>query len=763
MADPKLSRRTLFAGAGALVVAIGAPVGPEWLMRPAVAQGMPPPLAPDRLGSYVAIAADGSVTAFFGKIDGGQGVDVAVAQIVAEELDVAPERVTVLMGDTATSMNQGGASNASGVAQGALPLRNAAAELRLLLLEEAASRLALPVAALDAADGTVFVSARPEQRIAYGELVADRFRNVEMRWNGRIGNDLNVEGRARTKPVSAYKVVGSPAPRRDVATKAFAQHVYVGDVRVPGMLHARMIRPPVAGAVAEGIDLHSIAGIPNVRAVHRGAFVAVAAEREWDAVRAARALRVTWREVPPPFPDQDALYDHIRSAPARRRAVMVQSGDMEAALARAARQVSAEYEWPFQSHSSMGPGCAVADVRADHATVWTGTQKPHYARDGVAATLGLPPERVHAIWVTGPGSYGRNDAGDTALDAAILSREFGRPVRLQYMREDGHAWDTKSPASVHRLRAGLDAEGRLIGLSMESKGFSRLDVTTNEADPRDSLAAQMMGTAPNHVPMFLAPGQYTPLDPYDVPSKLMAWETIAPLLDRASPLRTGHLRDPLGPEIIFAGECFIDEVAAAASIDPLDFRLRHLRGERDIAVLRAAAERAGWTPRRAGPAGPLSGDTVTGRGISLARRDGTIVGLVVTLEVNRRSGQVRTRRMVAAHDCGLVVNPDGLRRCVEHGLVYASSRALHEEVTFSREMVTSADWATYPILDITEAPDEVEVILINRPELRPTGAGEAMVRAVAAAIGNAIFDATGIRTRRGPFTAERIRAALAAS
>lgn len=753
----QLSRRTaLTAAMGALVVTVR---GPD-----ALAQAAPAPISPlpppGQLASYVAVHADGTATAFFGKIDGGQGLDVAVAQIVAEELDLPADRVKVVMGDTARTVNQGGASNASGVSQGAVPLRNAAAEARLLLVEMAAARLGVPPGALRVADGTISIAAQPDRRVTYGELIGDRRLDSEVKWNGRYGNDLNVEGRARPKPIADYKVVGTAVPRRDIADKAFARHDYVTDIRLPGMLHARMIRPPVAGAKPTAVDEASLAGIPNARVVWKDGFLAVAAPREWDAIRAAEALKVEWSPVPPPFPEQAAIYDHIRNAPAAKRGVPMQQGDAAAAIAGAARVVSAEYEWPFHSHSSMGPGCALADVRPEGVRVWTGSQKPHAVRDGVAKFLGVPPETVHTVWVTGPGSYGRNDAGDTPFDAVFLSRELGKPVRVQYMRHEGHGWDTKSPASVQRVRAGLDEQGRVTGIEFSSKAFSRTNIATSEADPRDSLASQSMGGGLNPQDTYLFPGDFVPTEPYAFPARTMSWETIPPLLERASPLRTSHLRDPLGPELIFAAESFVDELAAATGADPVEFRMRHLREERDIAILRAITEKAGWQPRPAGPRG-TPGDIAHGRGVSLARRDGTVVGLVAEVEVDRRSGAIRIKRLVVGQDCGLIINPDGLRRCVENAAVYGTSRALHEEVTFDRNNVTSVDWNTYPILDITEAPEVVEVVLINRPDIRPTGAGEPAVRTAGAAIANAVYDATGARLRRGPFTPERMKAALA--
>ncbi|WP_376100191.1 xanthine dehydrogenase family protein molybdopterin-binding subunit [Roseomonas sp. CCTCC AB2023176] len=508
------------------------------------------------------------------------------------------------------------------------------------------------------------------------------------------------------------------------------------------------------------MDEASVRDIPNVRIVHNRGFVAVAAPREWDAVRAANALKVTWTQVTPPFPDQAALHDHIRNAPVRTRNAPLEQGDVAAAVSSAARVHTAEYEWPFHSHSSMAPGVALADVRADGATVYTGTQKPHAVRDGVARLLGLPADKVHAVWMQGPGSYGRNDAGDAAFDAAVLSKELGRPVRVQYSRAEGHGWDVKGPASVHRLRAALDAEGRVTGVEHVVRAFSRTGVSTSESDPRDSLARMLQGDMQAAADTWLFPGDYVALSPYSFGAKRMEWGIVAPLLDRASPLRTGHLRDPSGPETIFAAESFVDELARLTNTDAVEFRLRHLTDPRDLAVLRAAAEKAGWEARPSGPRS-ASGDVVTGRGVSLSRRDGSHVATVAEVEVDRRTGAIRARRLVCAHDCGRIINPAGLRRTIENGLTYGLSRATKEEVTFSREMVTSLDWQTYPILDITETPDAVEVVLINRPELPSTGAGEPMVRSVGAAVANAIFDASGARIRKAPFTPERVKAALA--
>jgi len=752
MAQFAIDRRSLFKGAGALVVSIGLPGG---VATAEIGGAMKPPLSPDRLDSWLAVKADGDVVAYFGKMDMGQGVDVAIAQIVAEELDVPVERVNVVMGDTAWTVNQGGASGSTGIQKGGIPLRNAAAEARRVLAELASQRLGVPADRLEVTDGVVAVIGDPARKLSYGELIGGRYFDLPMTWNGKIGNDLVAEGQAKPKPPNAHKIVGQSTPRFDVPAKVFGKLDYVTDIKVPGMLHGRMIRPPVAGALPLAVDDGSVRDIAGVQVIRDKGFIGIVAEREWDAVQAAERLRVTWSETAPPFPEMAALYDHIRQAPVVKREVPVATGEIDPAFTSAARIVEAEYEWPFQSHASMGPACAVVDARADGATLWTGSQKPHFARDGVAHALGLPQDKVHGIWVPGPGSYGRNDAGDAGIDAALLSKAVGRPVRVQGMRYEGHGWDPKGPASIHRARAALDKDGAVIGYVFESKGFSRIDIDTNESDPSHSLAGQLMG-----LPLKSLQGFGVPAESYGFASKRLAWETIAPLLDRASPLRTAHLRDPVGPQIQFASESFIDEIAAAIGADPVVFRLRYLKAPRDIAVVKAAAERAHWDPRPS-PRPDRNGDILSGRGIAYAQRSGAVVAIVAEVEIDRRTGKVWARKFIVAHDCGLIINPDGLRRCIEGNVVQGTSRALAEEVAFDRAKVTSTDWTSYPILDITDAPEAVDIVLINRPELPPAGAGESSIRPVAAALANAVFDASGVRLRRAPLTPERLKPALA--
>jgi CO/xanthine dehydrogenase Mo-binding subunit len=708
---------------------------------------------PTELDSWVAVLPDGRVQAFFGKMDMGQSLEVAIAQIVADELDVACDKVDVLMGDTGTSCNQGGASGSLGISHGARPLRSAAAEARRLLLETGSKRLGVPAEQLRVEDGAIL--SQDGRKVAYSDLVGGKYFHHQVEWNKQVGNFMDIKVRAKPKTPQEYRVVGKSFARRDVAWKVYGTDEFVTDVRVKGMLHARVIRPPRAACKVRGVDEASIKSIRGARVVREKDFVAVVAPREWDAVRAAQRLKVDWHALDGAFPAMDQLHEHIRGAKVVKREEPVKKGDLAAAFgAPGVRIVEAQYEWPFQSHASMGPGCALADARADRCTVWTGSQKPHFVRDGVARLLGMAPEKVRAIWVAGPGSYGRNDAGDAALDAAFLSKATGKPVRVQGMRADGTAWDPKGPACVHRARAAIDASGKVIGYEFVAKGFSRQHIATNESDPADSLVGQATGIPAKGTQIFGVPAES-----YGFENKLLAWETIAPLVENCSPLRTAHMRDPVGPEIHFGAEQFIDELAAAVGEDPVAFRLRYLTDARHAAVVKAAAEKAGWEARTS-PQRERGGELLKGRGIAFAERNGTAVAAVAEVEVERNTGRVWARRVVVAHDCGLVINPQGLRYTIEGNVVQGISRAVYEQVRFDRDAVTSVDWASYPILEMQDAPAAIEVVLINRPEVAPSGAGEPTMRVIPAAVANAFFDATGVRLRKAPLNAERVKAAL---
>jgi nicotinate dehydrogenase subunit B len=757
--ENNISRRALLRGAGALVVSIGAPIGLDTVLgiNAAFAQatGSKPPLMPDQLSSFIAVGADGKVSAFFGKMDMGQGVFTAIGQIVAEELDVPFKAVTVYMGDTATSVNQGGASGSTGIQLGGKQMRVAAAEARRVLVEMAATKLNLPADQLTVTDGVVHAKSDASKKASYAELIGGRYFNVQLDWNKKWGNPLYAPGKAKPKDPKDYKIVGKPLHRDDIAPLVYCQQDFCTDVKRPGMLHARMIRPPVAGAMPVKVDESSIKDIPGAKVYQEKGFLAVYAEKEWNAIKAQQKLKVEWSDTKPPFVDQKSLYDHIRKTPARKHKEEGKpAGNVEEAFRTAAKVIEAEYEWPFQSHACMGPACALVEINGDKVSAWTGSQKPHFVQLGISRTLDVPLEKVHVKWVVGPGSYGRSDADDAAMDAAVLAKATGKPVRVQYTRDQGTGWDPKGPASIHRARAAIDADGKVIAYEFVSKGFSRVDVNTNGSQPFDTLAGQLRGIALKSGDNFGVPAES-----YEFANKKTYWETIPPLLDRASPLRSSHLRDPVGPQIHFASESFMDEVAASLKVDPLEFRLRHVKHPRDIAVLKAAAEKAGWQSRPS-PRRDQTGTKVSGRGIAYAQRNSTRVAIVAEIDIDRTTGKIYGRKFTIAHDCGLIINPDGLKHAIEGNVIQGLSRTLWEEVKFDTKNVTSIDWVSYPILDIAETPAVVDVVLIDHPNLPASGAGEPSMRPLAAAVANAIYDATGVRIRRVPFTPDLVKQAM---
>jgi nicotinate dehydrogenase subunit B len=765
---PKLtvSRREFVKDAGGLL--IGFTLAESVVLPRVLAAAAPGSVAtpsPSRLDSWLRIDKEGLVQVFTGKPEIGMGVSTAYAQIVAEELDVPMDRVQLIMGDTASTTNQGGVGGSTSIMLGSKPLRNAAANARYMLLQMSSRRLGVPVEELEVRDGIVYVkgSAKGDatKSVSYADLAGAGDLNELLKVSGD-GFSLNVEGPGKPKDPSQYTIVGKPVPREDLPPKILGQYKYVTDVRVPGMLHGRVIRPSGVGATFVSVDESSAKAVPGfVKTIVKNNFVGVVAENEWAAIQAAKVLRVTWTEPKQAFPEQKDLYTYMRSAPPKASRETLKRGDTTAALASAAKKVEASYEFPFQSHATMGPGCAVADVHTDGiTTVWSGGQKPHELQKGFAEMLRVPVDTVRVVWVEDAGSYGRPGFEDAAADAVLLSEAAVRPVRVQWTREDMTAWGTKGPAVICDLAAAVDAQGEATAVQFTSRAFSGGETHFRPSDAGNYLGAQLTGI-PNTsgVDEFAQWG--TESAPYTFQNILAISHVIPAFYDSASPLRTTHLRDPEGPATSFASESFMDEIAAAAGADPLEFRLKHLDEPRAKAVLTAAAQKAGWDTRPS-PKKALtgSGDIATGRGIGLSTRNGTYVGTVAEVEVNRKTGKVRVTRFVCAHDCGLIINPEALRTTIEANLIQSLGRSLKEEVKFNRSNVTSVDWITYPVARASDIPDRVEVVLINHPELPPGGAGEPSSRATAAAIANAIFDATGARVRQAPLTPARVKAAL---
>jgi CO/xanthine dehydrogenase Mo-binding subunit len=594
--------------------------------------------------------------------------------------------------------------------------------------------------------------------VAYGDLAAAEALDDALKVTGQ-GFGLNVLGAGKPKDPSTYTVVGTSIPRDDLAPKILGQYRYVTDVRVPGMLHGRVVRPAGVGSTVQSVDDAAARAVRGfVRTVVEGNFVGVVADTEWGAIKAAKALRVVWSAPATPFSGDSGLFDYLASATPKSTRETVKQGDAASAIQAAARVVEARYEFPFQSHATMGPGCAVADVQPNGVTtVWSGAQKPHAVQRAFAELLGVPLDRVRVVWAADAGSYGRAGYEDVACDALLLSKAAGKPVRVQWMRDDMTAWGPKGPPVLSKLRAGFDTSGNVVGLEYESRAFSGNEIAAVPATKGNYLGAQLAGIAAEYGgDEFAEWARQAPA--YTFPNVHAVAHVIAGFHPVASPLRSTHLRDPEGPATSFAIESFIDELAVTTGADPIDFRLSHFADPRARAVLEAVAQKYGWQ-KRVSP-NRSRADLVTGRGVSLGVRNGTYVGTIADVEVNRRTGLVRVKRFVCAHECGLIINPDGLTRTIEANLMQSISRTLYEEVAFDRSHVRSVDWTTYPVARAADVPDAVDVVLIDRRDLPPGGAGEPSSRGVPAAICNAIFDATGVRIRRVPFTPARVKAAL---
>lgn len=779
--NPTTSRRAFLKTSGALVVSFSAAAVPGADSLAAAAGGDEVAAAraagpypdPDfrQLDSWVVIHGDNTATFYVGKTDCGQGTGTAFRQMMCDELDIAYDSTSLVMGSTDITPDQGGSGGSDAIQRDGWPMRRVAAEARRILLEMASERFAVPIEQLDVSDAVIALKSDPSRTVTYAELIGDRRFNVTL-----TGGNVNaVSGVADVKPVQDLRIVGQSPQRYDIPPKVDGSLTWAVDVRLPGMVHARNVKPPVAGATLRGFDESSVRDLPGfIRVVSKGNYLAVICEREEQAIDAARRLQVDWAApAAAPFPASDELYTYMRSATPTSSADPRVVGSPEAALASAAQVIEAEYDFPFQGHTAFGPAHALADPSDGQMTIYSNDMKSYGMRNGIAEFLGMPRDQVRVVWMEGPQAFGRTAADDAGFEAAFLAKEIGLPVRMQWMRDEETAWDTKGPAFTFRLRGGLNAQGELVVLEYDAQSADYNHVGYNEVET--VLISQLMGTrlaTPNRgrastpSEMYAVPNRRTTTQVVRLPS---IWET---------PLRTGNLRDPNGPQVTFASESFIDELAAAANADPVEFRLNLLNGRtnddsgfkraRSIAVIRAAADTYGWDTRPS-PKPRGAGRILTGRGIAYSFRSETVVAEIAEVEVNRETGHVWVKRLVCAHDCGLVINPEGLRRTIECGMLHSLSRALHEEVQFDTEKVTSVDWVSHPSLRHTDTPEKIDVVMVNgdpdpdRPDLPHYGAGEAVCKPLVAAVANAIFDATGVRLRRVPFRDERVLAALQAA
>lgn len=765
-----LSRRTFLKGAGLLVVSVGAASVANPFTPDASAQAAGPYPDPNfrQLDSWIVIHENNTATFYVGKTDCGQGTGTAFRQMMSDELDIAYDKTSCIMGSTDITVDQGGSGGSDAIQTDGWPMRRVAAEARRVLLEMAAARFAVPVDQLAVANAVVTVKADPTKKVSYGELIGGKRFNVAL-----TGANIDATtGVAKVKPVQDLEIVGQSPQRYDIPAKVDGSLKWAVDVKLPGMVHARNVKPPVAGATLLSIDESSVRGLPGfIKVVNKGNYIAVVCEREEQAVKAARQLKVNWQKpATSPFPTSDDLYAFMRNATPTSKQTPAVKGDPDAAFASAAKVVEAKYDMPFQGHTAFAPAHATADPSNGQMTIYSNDMKSYGMRSGVAQFLDMPRDRVRVVWMEGPQGYGRTAADDAGFEAAFLAKEIGRPVRVQWMRHEETGWDTKGPAFTFTMRGGLDGQGKLVALDYDAQAADYCHVGYNEADT--VLIAQLMGKR-RATPAAGSAG--TPSDMYDVPNKRTASQVVSLPLVWETPLRTGNLRDPNGPQITFAAESFIDELAAAAHADPLDFRMRLLtaattddsgfKRARSIAVVKAAAEAFGWDARPS-PKTLDSGPILTGRGMAYSFRNQTVVAEIAEVEVNRRTGHVWVKRLVCAHDCGLIINPEGLRRTIEGGMLHSLSRALHEEVQFDGEKTTGVDWISHPSLRHADTPAQIDIVLVNgdpnpkRPDLPHYGAGETVCKPLIAAVANAIYDATGVRLRRVPFRDARVLAAL---
>jgi nicotinate dehydrogenase subunit B len=699
--------------------------------------------AGEEFETFIRITADGSVMAFNGHVDLGTGIRTALGQIVAEELDVSFARVVVVLGDTSRVPDQGATIASETIQISAVPLRKAAAQARHFLLARAAERLEIPARDLMIEDGLI---RGHNSSISYGEVIGEDDIRLE------LSEDVQV------KATDSYSVVGQSVPRIDIPAKATGEAVFVHDVRVGGMLHGRVVRPPYAGVDAGdfvgnsliAVDETSVRGIPGLVAVVRIAdFVGVIAEREENALKAAAQLKLTWRDVPT-LPDLTDIRTALRATPSTPR-TLIDKGNVEAALSGAATPMPRTYSWPYQMHASIGPSCAVADFKDNRVRVWSGTQNPHILRADLALLLDLPPTEIEVVRMEAAGCYGRNCADDVSADAVLLSRAVGRPVRVQLTREQEHAWEPKGTAQLMDVRGGLNADG----------GIAAYDFATRyPSNSAPTLALLLTGTiAP--VPQVSDMGDRTAIPPYDFDNMRVVSHDMPPIV------RASWFRGVSALPNTFAHESYIDEVAAEAGVDPIQYRLRYLKDQRAIDLVNAVAERAGWKARPVRQEATAEGDIVRGRGFAYALYvhskfpgyGAAWSAWIADVAVNKATGDVSVTRVVAGQDCGLMINPDGVRHQIQGNVIQSTSRALMEEVSFDRGSVASREWGAYPIIKFPELP-KIDVLMLPRQDQPPLGVGESASVPSAAAIANAIFDATGVRFREPPFTPERILAGL---
>ena len=756
LSDREFSRKSFLRGGGSLVIGLSvgglAAQAADATNNPtAIAVShtgaLPGPPDATQVDSWLQVNSDNTVTLFAGWTELGQGTPTAVRMIAAEELGLSMDQVTQVQVDTNVSLSAFTVgSTSTSTAMGATSMRGAAAAARQLLLNMASAQLGVPAASLSVSNGVVSGGGKT---VKYSDLAA-----------GKLFNSTIAAAKASLTPASSYKLIGTRVPRIDIPNIVTGRTTYIQNVRIPGMLHGRVVRPRGQAALGQGatvlsIDKSSVSHIPGVQVVQKGNFVGVVAPHEWDAIQAAQQLKVTWDSTPK-LPGSGNLNGALRNpANLQSASVPVNTGDVGAAFAGAAKTVTASYFTAYQMHGALGPNCSVAEVTPNGTTLFCASQGPYLqTRPAVAAALGVPATTVRVEVFPGSGTYGHSTYDDVSISAALMSQLVGKPVRVQFMRWDEHGWDQFGPAQATDVRAGIDAAGNIVAYDYTAYNHGWTQVVESAAE----LAGTPLPAAPGGQVDTTASGSFYKNVNRRVTSKVVN--------GYAGFLKGIWLRAPGAPQATFASEQTIDALAHAANMDPIAFRLQNIDATqtsgvgRWAAVIEAVAKAASWKPAVAA-SNLKSGNVVTGRGVALGGFASSFPGVIADVTVNKKSGVITVDHLYAAQDAGTTVNPASVENQMVGCLVHGTSRALLEEVVFSRARQTSLDWVSYPTLRFKDSP-KVTTVVVQRLDLPSSGSGEPTTAAVPAAIANAFFDATGVRLYRMPMTPAYVRAALKA-
>jgi len=732
---PALSRRNLLQGAGSLVVSFSlGTLGENVLAQTVNASTKPKSNATDEVEGFISVNSNGTVTIFSGKVDLGTGIRTAMTQIAAEELDVAFSKINVIEGDTLNTPDQGPTFGSLSIQNGGMQIRVACATAREALKAQAAKQWGVTPAEIETKDGACNFQGKS---ITYVELVSQQPLNMKS------------DPKVAIKSPANYSVVGKSIPRLDIPAKLTGEFTYIHDFKLPGMLHARVVRPPALHASLISFDDSHVKTIPGfVQIVRDGNFLAVVCTDEWAAIKGSKKLKAKWSDWKG-LPEQKELWNYVRNSKVANVEQLQKVGDVTQISTDGTKTIQSTYDFAVHTHGSIGPSCAVASWENGQVTCWNASQQTHLLRKQLAQMLKLTDDKVRCVYLDGAGCYGRNGHEDAAADAVLVSKHVGKPVRVQWSRADEHGWDPKGPPSLYDFKGSVDKDGKVI--SWESDAYmaerpKQISVTLLAADLAD---------LPREVPH---PGNIQ--NSFAIQYKLPNIRATAHYVEN-TPFRPGWIRTPGRMQNTYGNECFIDELAVQAKADPFEFRLKYLEDPRGAECIQRAMKLANWKSAPSHSQTNRSGDILKGRGVSYIKYElvRTYIAVVADIELNIKTGFVKVNKFYVSHDCGQIINPDGLRNQIDGNIIQTVSRTLMEEVKFNRSAVTSVDWISYPILKFPHVPS-VEIDLIDRPTEKPWGAGEPAAAVVPSAIANAIYDAAGIRMRSVPITPEKVLLAL---